>query len=62
MSDLRESQRALIVGTRLTEASMSETAILCGVTQGTVSEVVTAYTVKQGRQSKVEVERRNCGI
>jgi len=45
MSDLTEFQRGLIVGARLAGASVSKTTTLCGVTQGTISNVMTAYTV-----------------
>ena len=60
MSDLSEFQRDLIVGAHL---AVSKTTTLCGVTQGTFSKVMTAYTVhgktgsakhNSGRKTKLQ--------
>ncbi|PSN56921.1 hypothetical protein C0J52_07418 [Blattella germanica] len=45
MCDLTESQRCMIIGARLVEASAATVANVVGVSKGTVSNVMRAYSM-----------------
>jgi predicted transcriptional regulator len=44
MGDLSDFERGQIIGMRLAEESVTETAALLGASRATVSEVLSAYT------------------
>ncbi|XP_042897250.1 uncharacterized protein [Parasteatoda tepidariorum] len=57
MSDLTDFQRGQIVGARLVGATTTETSQILGVSRGTVSKVMTAYT----QRSKTSSAKQNSG-
>jgi transposase len=57
MGDLSDFERQQIVGARLVEASVTQSATLLGVSRATVSEVMSAYT----DHGKTKSGKRNSG-
>lgn len=57
MGDTSEFTRGQIVGARLSGASVTKAADLCGVSRATVSRVTSAY-IQEGRTTS---NRNNCG-
>jgi transposase len=57
MGDLSDFERGQVVGTRLTGASMTKTAILLGVSRATLSKVMSAHT----NHGKTTAAKKNSG-